>query len=111
MSAEKRLVDLGLELPSAPTPLGAYVETVRSSNLLFVSGTLSLAGPQNRITGRLGESLSVEEGKRAVRMAVLNSVALVRNALGSLDRVSRVLKSAQPRRPPEDNSVGHDALP
>jgi len=60
-SAEQRLKDLGINLPRPPTPLGAYVETVQTGNLLFLSGTLPIEGGVPKFLGRIGGELSVEE--------------------------------------------------
>jgi enamine deaminase RidA (YjgF/YER057c/UK114 family) len=90
--AERRLADLGITLPRPPTPLGAYVETVQTGNLLFLSGTLPVEGGALKFPGRIGDELSVEEGQQATRLAALNALALVKAHLGSLDRVRRVVR-------------------
>jgi enamine deaminase RidA (YjgF/YER057c/UK114 family) len=90
--AEQRLKDLGIDLPRPPTPLGAYVEAVQTGNLLFLSGTLPVEGGVPRFLGRLGGELTVEEGKRATRLAALNALALAKAHLGSLDKVTRVVR-------------------
>lgn len=89
---EQRLKDLGIELPRPPTPLGAYVEAVRSGNLLFLSGTLPVEGGVPKFLGRIGGELSIEDGRRATRLAALNAVALAKEHLGSLDAVTRVIR-------------------
>ena len=91
-SAEHRLRDLGIELPRAPTPLGAYVEAVQTGNLLFLSGTLPVEGGAPKFVGRIGAELSVEDGRHATRLAALNALALAKEHLGSLDRVTRVVR-------------------
>jgi enamine deaminase RidA (YjgF/YER057c/UK114 family) len=90
--AERRLRELGIDLPHPPTPLGAYVEAVQAGNLLFLSGTLPVEGGVPQFLGRIGADLSVEDGRRATRLAALNAVALAREHLGSLDRVTRVVR-------------------
>ena len=92
VSAEERLNELGINLPRPPSPLGAYVEAVQSGNLLFLSGTLPVEGGVPKFLGRLGEDLTVEDGRRATRLAALNALALVKEHLGSLDRVTRVIR-------------------
>jgi enamine deaminase RidA (YjgF/YER057c/UK114 family) len=82
----------GIELPPAPKPLGAYVEAVQVGNLLFVSGALPLEGGVPQFLGRLGAEISIEEGRRAARLAALNALALVKQHLGSLDKVQRVAR-------------------
>ena len=90
--AERRLEELGIKLPHPPTPLGAYVEAVRSGNLLFLSGTLPVEGGVPQFLGRIGAELSTEDGRRATRLAALNALALAKAYLGSLDRVTRVVR-------------------
>lgn len=91
VSAEQRLKQLGLNLPAPPKPLGAYVEAVEASNLLFLSGTLPMEDGVPKFLGRIGADLSIEEGRGAARLAALNSVARARQHLGSLDKVARVV--------------------
>ena len=91
-SAEQRLKDLGINLPHPPTPLGAYVEAVQTGNLLFLSGTLPVERGTPRFLGRIGGDLSIEDGRRATRLAALNALAIAREHLGSLDRVRRVVR-------------------
>ena len=91
-TAERRLKDLGIELPRPPTPLGAYVEAVQTGNLLFLSGTLPVEEGVPRFLGRIGAELNLEEGRRATRLAAFNALALAKQHLGSLDRVTRVVR-------------------
>jgi enamine deaminase RidA (YjgF/YER057c/UK114 family) len=87
-----RLRELGLELPEAPMPLGAYVEASKGGSLLFLSGILPMVNRKLSITGRLGESLSVEQGREAVRIAAMNALAVAQQHLGDLDRVKKLVK-------------------
>src|ERR1700758_48671 len=91
-SAEQRRRDLGISLPRPPAPLGAYVEAVQAGNLLFLSGTLPVEGGVPTFVGRIGGELSIEDGRRATRLAALNALAVAREHLGSLDRVRRVVR-------------------
>jgi enamine deaminase RidA (YjgF/YER057c/UK114 family) len=91
-SAESRLRALDIELPPTPNPLGAYVESVQTGNMLYLSGVLPVAGHEAKYTGRLGRDVNLEQGRQAARLATLNVLALVRNHLGSLDKVARVVK-------------------
>ncbi|SIQ74435.1 Enamine deaminase RidA, house cleaning of reactive enamine intermediates, YjgF/YER057c/UK114 family [Paracoccus thiocyanatus] len=86
MSIETKLAELGITLPDAPAPAANYVPYVMTGNLLFVSGQISPA------KGRLGADLAVEEGAEAARACGLALLAQARAALGSLDRVARVVK-------------------
>ena len=90
--AEVRLKDLGIELPSAPTPFGTYVEAVRAGNLLFLSGMLPVVDHKPKYLGRLGKELDAEAGREAARTAALSALAAARVFLGSLDRTSRVVR-------------------
>ena len=87
-----RLRQLGLVLPTAPTPLGAYVEASEAGSLLFLSGMLPVVDGKLSITGRLGENLSVEQGREAVRIAAMNALAVAQQHLGDLDRVKKLVK-------------------
>jgi enamine deaminase RidA (YjgF/YER057c/UK114 family) len=87
-----RLRELGLALPKAPTPLGAYVAASEVGSLLFLSGMLPFVNHQLSVTGRLGENLSVEQGREAARLAAMNALAVAQQHLGDLDRVKRLVK-------------------
>ena len=91
-SAERRLAELAIELPPAPTPLGAYVESVRTGNLLYLSGVLPVIGHQPKFIGRLGREYNVEQGCEATRLATLNVLSVAKSHLASLDKVTRVVK-------------------
>ena len=81
-----------ITLPPAPKPLGAYVEAVQVGNLLYVSGALPMEGGVPKFLGRIGADLSVEDGRRAARLAALNALALAKQHLRSLDKVTRVAR-------------------
>jgi enamine deaminase RidA (YjgF/YER057c/UK114 family) len=87
-----RLRELGLLLPPAPSPLGAYVEVSQVGSLLFLSGTLPLVDRKLAISGRLGANLSVEQGRQAVRLAALNALAAAQEYLGDLNRLKKIVK-------------------
>ncbi len=90
MSAESRLQELGLTLPEIPTPVASYVNCVRSGNLLFLSGGLPARDGQ-LITGKVPETISPEEATEAARLIILNRLAVVRQEVGSLDKVRRIV--------------------
>jgi enamine deaminase RidA (YjgF/YER057c/UK114 family) len=92
IGAERRLQELGIELPGPPEPFGTYVEAVQTGNLLFLSGMLPTEGHQAKVVGRVGAELDVEAGRKAARLAALNVLAVARQHLGSLDKVSRVVR-------------------
>jgi enamine deaminase RidA (YjgF/YER057c/UK114 family) len=92
MTVTARLAELGITLPEPPQSLGSYVPAVRSGNLLFLSGVLPLRNGQLARTGRVGETLSLEEARDDARQIAINALAVVQSAIGSLDRVQRCLK-------------------
>lgn len=92
VTAEQRLKELGVTLPSPPQPFGTYVEAVQTGNLLFLTGMLPTEGREPKFIGRVGAELDVETGRKAARLAALNGLAVAREYLGSLDRVRRVVR-------------------
>jgi enamine deaminase RidA (YjgF/YER057c/UK114 family) len=91
---EARIQELHLTLPPAPKPMAKYRTAVQVGNLLYVSGH----GPakldeRSPVAGRVGADLSLEQGKESARLVGLNILSTVRNALGSLDRVRRLVKT------------------
>jgi enamine deaminase RidA (YjgF/YER057c/UK114 family) len=91
-SATRRLQELGIRLPAAPTPFGTYVEAVQTGNLLFFSGMLPVVDHKPKYIGRLGKELDVEAGRDAAYTAALGVLAAAKEHLGSLDRVTRVVR-------------------
>jgi enamine deaminase RidA (YjgF/YER057c/UK114 family) len=91
-NAERRLKELGVELPPPPTPFGAYVEAVQTGNLLFLSGMLPVIGREPKFVGRLGKELDANAGREAVRVAAMNVLSAAKQKLGSLDKVTRVVR-------------------
>jgi enamine deaminase RidA (YjgF/YER057c/UK114 family) len=91
-NVSSRLSELGIDLPSPPTPLGSYVESSDSGNLLFLSGTLPVVNRKLAIAGRLGETLSVKEGQAAARIAALNALSVAKEHLGDVDRLKKLVK-------------------
>jgi enamine deaminase RidA (YjgF/YER057c/UK114 family) len=91
-SAEQRLKEFGIKLPPPPEPFGTYVEAVQTGNLLFLTGMLPTEGRGARFVGRVGAELDVEAGRKAACLAALNVLAVVRKHLGSLDKVTRVVR-------------------
>ncbi|MBX3235148.1 MAG: RidA family protein [Nitrospiraceae bacterium] len=92
MSAEAALKNLGIALPAPPKPVASYVPAVLAGDLLFLSGVLPFRDGKVAVTGKLGKDLDVERGAEAARVALLNSLAIVRAELGSLDRVKRIVR-------------------
>jgi len=90
--AEQRLQELGIQLPTPPEPFGIYAEAVQTGNLLFLTGMLPTEGRGAKFIGRVGVELNVEAGHKAARLAALNAVAVARQHLGSLDKVTRIVR-------------------
>ena len=90
--AEKRLKELGIKLPPPPEPFGTYVEAVQTGNLLFLTGMLPTEGRGAKFIGRVGAELDLEVGRKAARLAALNVLAVARKHLGSLDKVTRIVR-------------------
>ncbi len=90
--AEDRIVELGIHLPDAPTPFGAYVPAVQTGNLLFLSGMLATSGHAATVVGVVGKDVDLTAGRAAAYTTALNALALTRTQLGSLNRVSHVVR-------------------
>ncbi len=89
---EERLAELGLELPPAASPLASYVPVRLSGDQAFVAGQVPLEDGRVLSVGKLGADVSIEQGQEAARRCALQALAALRNALGSLDRVSGVVR-------------------
>ncbi|GLR47595.1 RidA family protein [Sphingomonas astaxanthinifaciens] len=92
MSIDQRLAELGITLPTPAAPVASYVPAVLSGNLLHISGQIAFAEDGSLITGRLGDTINLERGQEAARRCGLMLLAQIKAALGSLDRVSRIVK-------------------
>lgn len=85
-----KLTSLGLTLPAVPAPVAAYVNCVRSGNLLFLSGGLPIDGDK-KVIGKVPTDVSIDEAKEGARMIVLNRLAVIQDEIGSLDRVKQIV--------------------
>lgn len=92
MGADDRLRELNITLPEPARPLGSYVTTVRTGDLLFTAGHLPASPNGRQWQGKVGSDFTVEEGAEAARLTGLNLLATVRDAVGNLDNVVRVVK-------------------
>jgi enamine deaminase RidA (YjgF/YER057c/UK114 family) len=91
-TVEKRLAELEIVLPTPSAPVANYVGFVRSGRLLFISGQLCLMDGKLVAKGKLGVEVSVEDGQKAARVCAINLLAQVKEALGDLDKVVRVVR-------------------
>jgi enamine deaminase RidA (YjgF/YER057c/UK114 family) len=92
MSIDQRLAELGITLPQPAAPVASYVPTVEVGGLLYISGQVSFGEDGQLITGRLGEDVDLEAGIAAARRCGIMLIAQMKAALGSLDRVERIVK-------------------
>jgi enamine deaminase RidA (YjgF/YER057c/UK114 family) len=92
MSYDKRIQELGLVLPPAPKPVATYVPTVQVGNVLYVSGHGPLRPDGTMIEGKVGKDLDLEGGCQAARVVGLAILSTLRNRLGTLDRIDRLVK-------------------
>ena len=92
MSIEKRLRELGLELPTVPTPAANYVNAVRTGNLVFTSGTVPTTAGGEIPKGKVGADVTTDDAVQHARSVGLNLLAILKQELGDLDRARRVVK-------------------
>ena len=92
MTPEDKLKDLSIALPNTPKPLGSYVPCVQTGNLLFLSGMLPLKDGALIKTGKLGESVTVEEAQECAKQSVINALSVIKSHLGNLDKICRCVK-------------------
>lgn len=92
ISIEARLKQLGIELPAAPAAVGSYVPVIQFGNVVVTSGQLPFVGKEITFQGKLGENLTEEQGGHASRLCILNALAQVKAAVGSLERVKQVIR-------------------
>lgn len=89
---EKRLNEIGINLPVVQRPLGSYVPCLQTGNLLYLSGLLPLRGGKLMRTGRVGESVPLTDAQEEARQIVINALAIMKDYLGSLDRIKRCVR-------------------
>lgn len=89
---DSRLAKLGITLPTPGAPQASYVPTVRTGNLVFVSGQVPMTPEGVKFVGKLGREFSIEEGQQAARICAINILANLKVALGDLGKVTRIVK-------------------
>ncbi len=92
MSVTARLAELGITIPQVAKPVASYVPATTAGNLVFTAGQLPFVDGQLPATGKVGDEVSAEDAKDLARIAVLNAIAAVETAIGSVDRVTRIVK-------------------
>ncbi|OGW66912.1 MAG: hypothetical protein A3H49_09355 [Nitrospirae bacterium RIFCSPLOWO2_02_FULL_62_14] len=92
MSFEHRLTELGITLPAPPRPVATYIPAVLAGELLFLSGVIPFRDGNLVFEGKLGRELTVEQGAEAAGVALLNALAIIRQELGTLDRVRKIVR-------------------
>jgi len=92
MSFERKLTDLGITLPAPPKPVATYIPAVLAGELLFLSGVIPFCDGKLVFEGKLGRELTVEQGAEAAGVALLNALAIIRQELGTLDRVRKIVR-------------------
>jgi enamine deaminase RidA (YjgF/YER057c/UK114 family) len=92
MSPEDKLKELGIKLPEAPKPLGSYVPSVQIGNVFYLSGMLPLINGKLIRTGRVGESVSLDEAREDAKTATINALSVLKSSIGNLDKVKRCIK-------------------
>jgi enamine deaminase RidA (YjgF/YER057c/UK114 family) len=91
-SFDAQLAALGLVLPTPPKPVATYIPVVQTGDLLFLSGMIPLRDGTLAMAGKLGKDLSLEQGYEAAKLCLLNALAVIRQQLGTLDRVQQVVR-------------------
>ncbi len=91
MNHEAKLAELGISLPKPPAAAGSYVPTVQTGNLLYCAGTICMVDGKMTHTGQVGKEQTIESAQKAAEVCALNALANIKAALGSLDRVSRIV--------------------
>lgn len=91
---EEKLISLGINLPKSPKPAGSYVPISKSNNLIFVSGQIPIDTELDQIKykGKIGLENTIEQGQNAAILCTLNALALIKEKIGSLDEVQKIVK-------------------
>ena len=92
MEIENKLRDLGFSLPTPPVPAANYIGSVRVGDLLFVGGNIGRINGELKFAGKVGDTVTLEQAYEATRNCALNHLAIIKTALGNLDRVERIVK-------------------
>ena len=89
---DEKLARMNISLPSPPKPAGSYIPVVKTGNLVFVSGQIPMKDGKVQVTGKVPAKTSIEEAQSAARICILNALAQIKSELGSLDKISRIVR-------------------
>lgn len=92
MTPEEKIKELGFELPQEPSPLGSYIPSLRTGNLIFLSGILPLKDGKLYKLGKVGEDINLAEAQECAKITVINALSALKNQIGTLDKVRRCVK-------------------
>jgi len=92
MTPEEKIIELGIELPQAPSPLGSYIPSLRTGTLIFLSGILPLKDGNLFKSGKVGEDVTISEAQECAKIAVINALSALRTQIGTLDKVQRCVQ-------------------
>ncbi|MDK2901147.1 MAG: hypothetical protein PWR14_51 [Thermosediminibacterales bacterium] len=92
MSFEKKIKEMGINIPEAPKPVAAYVSAVKIDNYIYTAGQIPFVDGELKYKGKLGKDLSIEEGYEAAKICAINCLGAIKSLIGSLDNIERVVK-------------------
>ena len=101
-SPEENLADLSITLNEVSQPIASYVNCVRTGNLLFLSGKGPIKPDDTYVTGKVGKDLSIEQGYEAARLVAIDHIAVLKDELGDLNKVNRIVKALGMVNCPDD---------
>jgi len=89
---EENISKIGIKLPEPQKPVAMYLPAVRTNNLLFISGQIPIKNDNIIYTGKLGKEMNIEQGGKAAKLCAINALSVMKNELGNLDRIERIIK-------------------
>jgi enamine deaminase RidA (YjgF/YER057c/UK114 family) len=89
---DEKLAKMNIALPSPPKPAGSYIPVVKTGNLVFVSGQIPMRDGKVQVTGKIPTNTTVEEAQSAAKLCILNALSQIKSEIGSLDRISRIVR-------------------
>ncbi|MHA1470324.1 MAG: RidA family protein [Candidatus Asgardarchaeia archaeon] len=92
MSIEKKLEELGINLPEASAPIANYVQAVKTGHMVFTSGQLPMVNNKIKYIGKFGENLTIADGVKAAEISTLNALSAIKKEIGDLDKIKRIVK-------------------